>query len=62
MQMYFVTSHRSSQSLIVIQHYSHYSLYLSEETGTYYTLSLVDIAVSNEYEIDLAIVSATYIV
>ena len=61
--MYFVTSHRSSQSLIIVQHDTHYSLYLSDETGTYYSLSLDDIVVeiynisTYNFAIDLRIVS-----
>ena len=40
-------SYRSSQALVVIDHDSHHSLYLSDETGTYYTLSLEDIVRDN---------------
>ena len=59
MQTYFVTSHRQSQSLIIVEHDYHFSLYLSDETGTYYTLSLEDITVEvyDNLAIDLEIVS-----
>ena len=62
LQTFFVGSHRSSQSLIIIDHDTHYNLYLSDETGTNYTLSLEDlvIAVTNlatgNFAIDLEIV------
>ena len=49
-------SFRSSQALVIIQHYTHFSLYLSDETGTYYSLSLEDLVVGNN-AIDLEIVS-----
>ena len=49
-------SSRSSQALVIIQHDTHFSLYLSDETGTYYSLSLEDLVVGNN-AIDLEIVS-----
>ena len=62
-QTYFVTSHRSSQSMIIVEHDYHHSLYLSDETGTYYSLSLEDITVqvydisTRNFAIDLEVVS-----
>ena len=52
-------SYRPSQALIIIKHESHYNLYLSDETGTYYSLSLQDLAVGEgiDFEIDFEIVS-----
>ena len=44
-QSYIAGSFRGSQSLLIIEHDAHYSLYLSDETGTYYSLSLEDIVV-----------------
>lgn len=58
-----MTSHRQSQSLLIVQHDYQFSLYLSDETGTFYTLSLEDIAVeiydiaSSDFVVDLEIVS-----
>ena len=48
-------SYRPSQALIIIEHETHYNLYLSDETGTYYSLSLQDLAVGEG--IDFEIVS-----
>ena len=48
-------SYRPSQALIIIEHETHYNLYLSDETGTYYSLSLQDLAVGKG--IDFEIVS-----
>ena len=59
-----MTSHRSSQALVIVEHENHHSLYLSDETGIYFTLSLKDIVVKvNDIElgyftIDLEIVSS----
>ena len=56
-------SHRSSQSLVIVEHGSFFNLYLSDETGTYYSLSLKDIVVdihdlfTYDFDIDLEIVS-----
>ena len=51
-------THRSSQVLFIIEHDSHYSLYLSDETGIYFTLSLEDIVVDDSKSaVDLQIVS-----
>ena len=50
-------SFRSSQALLIIQHDNHFSLYLSDETGTYYSLSLEDIVAQFGSGIDLEIVS-----
>ena len=55
LQFYFVGSYRPSQALIIIEHVTHYNLYLSDETGTYYSLSLQDLAVGEG--IDFEIVS-----
>ena len=63
LQEYFVTSHRSSQALVIIEHENVYNLYLSDETGIYYSLSLEDIVVKvndiqlQDYTVDLKIVS-----
>ena len=57
-------SHRSSQSLVIVEHGSFFNLYLSDETGTYYSLSLEDIVVDihdlrvSDFDIDLEVVSA----
>lgn len=59
-----MTSHRSSQALVIIEHENHYSLYLSDETGIYFTLSLEDIVVKvndielQDFAVDLQIVSS----
>ena len=50
-------SFRSSQALVIIQHENHFSLYLSDETGTYYSLSLEDIVAQVGSGVDLEIVS-----
>ena len=55
-------SHRSSQALVIIEHALHYSLYLSDETGTFYTLSLEDLVRGSDGATDLEIVrESTYI-
>ena len=57
-------SHRSSQSVIIVEHDLLFNLYLSDETGTYYSLSLEDIVVDihdlvvSNFDIDLEVVSA----
>ena len=54
-----MTSHRSSQALVIIEHENVYNLYLSDETGIYYSLSLEDIMVEvkniqlQDYTVDL---------
>ena len=48
-------SYRSSQSLLVVEHENVYNFYLSDKTGTYYTLSLEDL-VAEDYKVDLTIV------
>ena len=59
-----MTSHRSSQALVIIEHKNHYSLYLSDETGIYFTVSLEDIVVKvndielQDFTVDLQIVSS----
>ena len=51
-------THRSSQALFIVEHNTHYSLYLSDETGIYFTLSLEDIVVDDSKSaVDLQIVS-----
>ena len=55
LQHYYVGSYRTSQALVIIEHDTHHNLYLSDETGTYYSLSLEDLAVGEG--IDLEIVS-----
>ena len=56
-------THRSSQAIFIIDHHTHYSLYLSDETGVYFTLSLEDIVVDNSKSaVDLQIVSYVLIV
>ena len=63
LQQYFITSHRSSQVLVIIEHENIYNLYLSDETGIYYSLSLEDIVVEvndiqlQDFTVDLRIVS-----
>ena len=51
-------TNRSSQALFIVEHDAHYSLYLSDETGIYFTLSLEDIVVDDSKSaVDLQIVS-----
>ena len=63
LQGYIGGTFRGSQSLLIIEHDFHFSLYLSDETGTYYSLSLEDIVVqyynpvTGRIAIDLEIVS-----
>lgn len=63
MQSYIVGSHRGSQSLLIVDHDTHFNLYLSDETGTYYSLSLEDLVVeiynpsAGFFAVDLEIVS-----
>ena len=65
-QSYFVGSHRGSQSLIIVDHNTHFNLYLSDETGTYYSLSLQDLVAqiydssTGYFVIDLEIVSTSF--
>ena len=65
-QSYFVGTHRGSQSLIIVDHNTHFNLYLSDETGTYYSLSLQDLVVqiydssTGYFVIDLEIVSTSF--
>ena len=47
--------YRSSQSLLVVKHESMYNFYISDKTGTYYSLSLEDI-VADDNEEDITIV------
>ena len=54
-QFYYVGTYRPSQALIIVEHETYYNLYLSDETGTYYSLSLQDLAVDDR--VDLEIVS-----
>lgn len=62
--LYFVTSHRSSQALVIIEHENAYNLYLSDETGIYYSLSLEDIVVEvndirlRDYTVDLRVIDS----
>ena len=49
-------SHRSSQALVIVEHAVHYSLYLSDETGTFYSLSLQDLVYGSDGSRDLEIV------
>ena len=59
-----MTSHRSSQALVIIEHENINNLYLSDETGIYYSLSLENLAVRvndiqhKDYSVDLVIVSS----
>ena len=57
LQRYFVASHRSSQALVIIEHENTYNLYLSDETGVYYSLSLENLAVKATSSVDLIVVS-----
>jgi len=45
--------------MIIIDHENVYNLYLSDETGTYYSLSLEDLVVDGK-KIDLEIVSSCF--
>jgi len=60
LQDYFLGAHRSSQALVIVEHGNVYNLYLSDETGTYYSLSLEDLVVEDN-KIDLEIVSSCFI-
>lgn len=51
-------SYRSSQAIVIIEHAQRYSLYMSDETGVYYSLSLDNIVVDGDSgAIDLLLVS-----
>ena len=57
-QHYFVYSYRSAQAVVIVQHSSGVNnLYLSDESGTYYSLSLEDI-VKIDNHLDIEFVSA----
>ena len=55
LQAYIYGSYRSAQSLVIVKHDSAYNLYLSDQTGIYYTLSLEDL-VGQNFRVDLRIV------
>lgn len=56
-QNYYVASLNAMQALVIVEHTNgQFNLYLSEETGLYYSLSLPNI-VYNKGVIDLEIVS-----
>ena len=56
-QNYYVASLDAKQALVIVQHTNgQFNLYLSEEMGIYYSLSLPDIVYSNGV-LDLEIVS-----
>lgn len=53
---YYVTHLEERQALVIVEHEGgFFNLYLSEETGVYYSLSLRDLVV--DYAIDLELVS-----
>jgi len=53
-----VGSYRSSQGLVIVEHSRQYNLYLSDETGVYYSLSLDNIVIDNiRSAIDIVLVS-----
>jgi len=57
-QNYYVFSYRSAQAVVIVEHSSGVNnLYMSDETGTFYSLSLDDVAINNGY-VDLELVSA----
>ena len=51
-------SYRSSQGLVIVEHLRQYNLYLSDETGVYYSLSLDNVVVDDfSGAIDIILVS-----
>jgi len=53
-----VDTYRSAQAYVVVRHTSGLdNLYLSDETGTYYSLSLVDIVLNLNSGLDFELVS-----
>ena len=56
-QNYYVFSYRSAQAVVIVEHSSGMNnLYMSDETGTFYSLSLDDVVINNGY-LDLELVS-----
>jgi len=59
-QNYYVFSYRSAQAVVVVEHSSRMNnLYMSDETGTFYSLSLDDVIITKGY-LDLELVSTMY--
>jgi len=53
-----VGSYRSSQALVIVEHSQQYNLYLSDETGVYYSLSLDNVVIDDDSgAIDVELVS-----
>ena len=58
-QSYYVGSYRSAQALVIVRHTSGLdNLYLSDETGTYYSLSLDRLVLVEQNGIDLELISS----
>ncbi|XP_065899121.1 VPS10 domain-containing receptor SorCS1-like isoform X4 [Dysidea avara] len=56
---YIVGSYRSSQGLVIVEHTRQYDLYLSDETGVYYSLSLDNVVVDDIYgAIDILLIDS----
>ena len=60
---YLVTHINNVQALVIVEHTGgFYNLYLSDEAGVYYSLSLRDLVVErNPFNIDLELVRLPYI-
>ena len=58
-QNYYVGSYRSAQALVIVRHTSGLdNLYLSDESGTYYSLSLDRLVLDEQSGIDLELISS----
>ena len=56
---YYVGSYRSAQALVIVRHTSGVdNLYLSDETGTYYSLSLDTIVLDEQQGLDLELIES----
>ena len=56
---YYVGSYRSAQALVIVRHTSGVdNLYLSDETGTYYSLSLDNIVLDVQNGVDLELIDS----
>ena len=56
---YYVGSYRSAQALVIVRHTSGVdNLYLSDETGTYYSLSLDTIVLDGQQGLDLELIES----
>ena len=54
---YLVIRINDVQALVIVEHAGgFYNLYLSDESGVYYSLSLRDLVIDSDYNIDLELV------